>query len=329
MTCLSRGRPQGEPTSNNIDTILSDTGCVTVLDIALDLRFLSCAVLVAKHGSIRRAAGMLDLSQTTVSRRIQHLETRLGVTLFIRNRMGVRTTPAGERFIRDAAVGAKHLRRAVNDVRAAQNQSEGELRIGLMASLAGGLLSNLLEAYHSYFPKIDVILEEGGSQAIAAGIGTGRLDASFVPSDLQLAGYEAKRLWSEQVYAAIPNSNPLAENTFVEWKDLQEETFLVPAEFYGPEVEARIIRNLSYPGFRPKILVQDVGRENLLNLVGMGFGLSLATSSTLALPYPGVSFVPFGNGGEHVGISVVWASENVNPALSRLLELTNSLPTRP
>jgi DNA-binding transcriptional LysR family regulator len=82
-------------------------------DLALDLRQLKYAMLVAEHGSFRRAADAVNLSQSTITRRIQLLERRLGVPLFERSRSGTRLTYAGERFMFDAAVGARHLYDAV------------------------------------------------------------------------------------------------------------------------------------------------------------------------------------------------------------------------
>jgi DNA-binding transcriptional LysR family regulator len=89
-------------------------------DLALDLRYLRYAMLVAELGSFRRAADVLNLSQSTVSRRIQLLERRLGVPWFERSRSGTRLTYAGERFILDAAVGAGHLHQAASDLTLAQ-----------------------------------------------------------------------------------------------------------------------------------------------------------------------------------------------------------------
>ncbi|WP_296442302.1 LysR family transcriptional regulator [Rhizobium sp. 60-20] len=59
---------------------------------------------MADHGSFRRAAEALDLSQSTGSRRVQALERRLGTPIFIRDRCGVRLTHAGQRFLRDATI---------------------------------------------------------------------------------------------------------------------------------------------------------------------------------------------------------------------------------
>jgi len=79
---------------------------IAVPDLAFDLRYLKYAMLAAEHGSFRRAAEALNLSQSTISRRIQLLERRIGIPLFERARSGARPTTAGERFMREAAIGA-------------------------------------------------------------------------------------------------------------------------------------------------------------------------------------------------------------------------------
>ncbi|QVM85035.1 LysR family transcriptional regulator [Novosphingobium decolorationis] len=85
-------------------------------DLVFDLRYLKYAMAVARHGSFRRAADALGLSQSTVSRRVQLLERRLGVPIFERNRTGTHLTSAGERFIREAEFGAERLHQAAMEL---------------------------------------------------------------------------------------------------------------------------------------------------------------------------------------------------------------------
>src|SRR3546814_6860977 len=72
---------------------------------------------------------------------------------------------SGERFMREAAVGAGHLREAVNEIAATKRGDAGRLRIGLMTSLASGFLSELFDAYHRRFPDVEVKFEETTAQA--------------------------------------------------------------------------------------------------------------------------------------------------------------------
>jgi DNA-binding transcriptional LysR family regulator len=57
---------------------------------------------VARGGLVSRAAAELGLDPTTVSRRIQRLESSVGQTLLVRQRSGPRLTEAGRRLLADA-----------------------------------------------------------------------------------------------------------------------------------------------------------------------------------------------------------------------------------
>jgi len=66
------------------------------MDIDQNRTFLG----VAANGSFREAANRLHVTQSTVSTRIQRLETSyLGHTLFVRNRFGAALTLPGQRFL--------------------------------------------------------------------------------------------------------------------------------------------------------------------------------------------------------------------------------------
>ncbi|MGY3539781.1 DNA-binding transcriptional LysR family regulator [Bradyrhizobium sp. USDA 4515] len=293
-------------------------------DLALDLRHLRDAMLVAQHGSLRRAAEAADISQSTLSRRVQSLERRLGIVLFERTKTGCRPTLAGERFLRDAEFGAEHLRRVIGDIAFLRNGLVGELRIGVMASLAQGPLADLLAAFRERFANIEVRINEGTSQAHAVAVLNGQVDAAFIVGEPRLPGCDTRRLYEEALFAAVPASDALALRARLAWEDLRDETMLVMADGSGPEVEGIIVRQLSGLGFRPKIAVQYVGRDNLLNMVGKGYGSTLVVSSVLGTIYPGVRFMPV-EPAEIVTWSVVWRRNNPNPALKRLLELSATM----
>jgi DNA-binding transcriptional LysR family regulator len=71
--------------------------------MTVGLRHLQFVVVVAKHGSLRRAAKSLNIRQSTLSRAIRQLEIRLGLTVFIRSNTGVRLTLPGCQFLKAAS----------------------------------------------------------------------------------------------------------------------------------------------------------------------------------------------------------------------------------
>ncbi|MUZ65650.1 LysR family transcriptional regulator [Agrobacterium vitis] len=295
-------------------------------DLSLDLRYLKYALLVAEQGSFRRAADILQLSQSTLSRRVQMLERTLGVPLFERTRFGTRPTASGDRFMRTAAIGAEYLHHAVDQMVLARRGDEGELNLGLTGSLSSGFLGDLLKTYRRRFPKVAIKVEEATAQASAAGVLNGRLDAVFIPGNPRLPGCETRHLWDERILAVMQHEHPLASQPNISWRDLRNETFLIAADVHGPEVRELLVRRLSELGCDPRISIQRVGRENLMNMVGKGFGLTLIADSTIGASYPGVKILPV-SGREIVSSSVVWSVTNANPALKCLLELGVALST--
>jgi DNA-binding transcriptional LysR family regulator len=67
-----------------------------------ELRQLRYFVAVAETEHVGRAAEILGISQPPLSRQIQQLEARLGLTLFLRDKKRLRLTPAGQNFLTSA-----------------------------------------------------------------------------------------------------------------------------------------------------------------------------------------------------------------------------------
>src|SRR6516165_5846152 len=64
--------------------------------MAIELRLLHCALVLAEHKNFARAAKAVNVSQPTLSRNIQEIERRIETQLFERGAGGVIPTDAGE-----------------------------------------------------------------------------------------------------------------------------------------------------------------------------------------------------------------------------------------
>ena len=82
-----------------------------------------------------------------------------------------------------------------------------------------------------------------------------------------------------------------------------------------------LIKRLASLGRTPDIERHAVGREGLMNLVGLGVGISLVADHWRGVSYPNVVFVPVENGRERIPFSWLWRADNDNPALRRFVSL--------
>jgi DNA-binding transcriptional LysR family regulator len=294
-------------------------------DLALDLRFLRYAIVAAEQGSFRRAALALGVSQASVSRRVDLLEHRLGFNLFGRSPTGVVLTPAGERFISEAGRGLIHFDRAVQLAVSTNDGEVGTVHVAILASLNSGYLRDVLLRFRAKHPKIGVILHEATQQEIFHCLVLGNVDVSFATGVPKMPGCLAECLWAERVFVAMPSEHPLASREEIEWDDIRGEKFIVSAGGPGPEIHDYLVCRLAGLGFRPIVNIHQVGRESLLNLVALGYGLSLVSSSSLGGEVVGVALRPISGDRDILESSAVWSSRNTNPALQSLLAVARSL----
>jgi DNA-binding transcriptional LysR family regulator len=120
------------------------------------LRQLHYLTVAAQVGSFRRAAEMCQVDQSNISRALKQLEDHLGVKLFEQTRRGVQLTPAGEQFLAEVSPALEQLESARRSARAARRAESGLVRIGILTSLAGGFLRQLVQAYAERHPKVRI-----------------------------------------------------------------------------------------------------------------------------------------------------------------------------
>lgn len=283
----------------------------------MELRDLQTFVAVAEAGGFRRAAQHLSLDGSAVSRRVSVLEDELGVSLFERNRAGVRLTGAGRRFPTDTRLVISHLEAAVRTASAAGYAGEGMVKIGVVASVSSSFPNRLIRTFKADFPAVVLDIFEGSYGEHVAGILERTLDVAFVMDPSQPPGCEVEALWTEPILAALPTDDGRSVKGILDIQDMATDHFIVSRSAPGPHVHDFIVRRLASLGFTPRINQHRVGREGLMAMVGLGFGLSVICGSEASVIYPGVTFVPLA--GEVQPFSAIWSPDNDNPALRRFL----------
>lgn len=94
---------------------------------------LEIFTVTADCGSFSKAAERLYITHTAVIKQLNNLESRIGVRLLDRSNHGVRLTPAGEIFYKEAAELTRMSQEAVKRVRAAGRPERKVLRVGTSA----------------------------------------------------------------------------------------------------------------------------------------------------------------------------------------------------
>lgn len=135
--------------------------------------------------SFNRTAERLDLTQSTVSARVQSLETMLGRKLFTRSRAGTQPTPAGHR-LHDHARALRHQwNEARRSVQSTGNFSQS-LRIGIQHDLASSHIADWVAGFRNILPNAAFYIDLDFSNQMSVDLLAGELDMSilFTPKHL-------------------------------------------------------------------------------------------------------------------------------------------------
>ncbi|MFI6338745.1 LysR family transcriptional regulator [Streptomyces sp. NPDC050535] len=182
----------------------------------LETRELRYFLAVAEELHFGRAAERLGMSQPPLSRAIQQLERRIGVSLLERNRRGVSLTDAGEVLLHEGraaldatAAAARRTRRAGGADSPGAPRSR--LVLAVKAASSHELLQKLLDAYAAEPGAAEIEVLPCGMCEQEELLRDGRADVALMHAPYNsLAGFDSEELQTEGQIAVVPSGHPLA-----------------------------------------------------------------------------------------------------------------------
>lgn len=136
--------------------------------------------LIARLGSIRRAAMTLNVAPSSVSRVLRQLEEELGTPLFERVRQRLKLTSAGELLLYHARASLSELSRACTEIDELHGLHRGSVSVAIVESVSRGLMPSVLEEFWKRHPGITVDVKVMSSQQAMSSVGDGDSDLAVV-----------------------------------------------------------------------------------------------------------------------------------------------------
>ena len=116
---------------------------------------------LAATRSVRAAAEQLEVNPSTVSRRLEHFEERLGVQLFTRSRRGLTITPEGAEVIARVNEIASDLGNIEGRLIGQDQRLSGVVRVVIPEVIALSLLVKELPRFQALYPDIEISMVPG------------------------------------------------------------------------------------------------------------------------------------------------------------------------
>ncbi|HEX3768159.1 MAG TPA: LysR substrate-binding domain-containing protein [Puia sp.] len=167
----------------------------------MNIQQLEYIVAVDNHRHFAKASEKSFVTQPTLSAMIQKLEEEFSVRIFDRSKQPVIPTPKGQEIIsraRRVLAEVNELRNFVNDLKGG---TSGELRLGIIPTLAPYLLPLFLRSFREKNPDLKLFIKEMVTDEIIASLKSGELDMGLLSTPLNESGISEHKLFDEELYA--------------------------------------------------------------------------------------------------------------------------------
>jgi DNA-binding transcriptional LysR family regulator len=146
----------------------------------MEFRQIQYFICLFEEGTVTRAARRLNIVQPALSMQIAKLEEELGQQLFERTKQGMVPTSAARQMYRLYLPIMRDFSQARTQIMATDGEINGQVNIGLIASITEGVLAETLSAFSAKHPNIAVRVADGFSAIMSDWVAGGQIDAAII-----------------------------------------------------------------------------------------------------------------------------------------------------
>lgn len=270
------------------------------------IKQLQYLVALRQHGHFGRAAEASFVTQSTLSAGLRELETLLGVTLVERTRRVVRFTPLGQK-VADKAVRVLRECEELADIARAEGQPlHGELRMGVIPTIAPFLLPAILPRLRTQWPNLKLYLREETSQAACDALHRGLLDCVLLAMPYACGEVDKAILFDDQLFVAYPRGEaPLGAT--IDPGTIDEHRLLLLED--GHCLKDHALSACNRPELRAEAAIMGTSLHTLVQMVDNGLGLTFVPAMAInagILEGTGVDVRPLKSEHDFRRIALVW-----------------------
>lgn len=184
---------------------------------------LEYIVAVDTYRSFVAAAEKCFVTQPTLSMQIQKLEEALGVKIFDRSRQPVVPTEVGMKIIEQARVVLMESKKINEILQEKKGELEGELRVGVIPTVAPYLLPDVITAFLKKYPKVKLQIWEYTTERIVYELKQGILDCGILSTPLTDNNIVETPIFYETFVAYVSEKSNLYQKKILSTDDIGEE----------------------------------------------------------------------------------------------------------
>lgn len=284
------------------------------------LKQLQYLVALRDHEHFGKAAEACFVTQSTLSAGLRELESLLGLTLVERTRRVVRFTALGRRIADKAQIVLREAEELAEMARAAGKPLSGEMRMGVIPTIAPFLLPRILPKLREDWPDLRLFLREETSPAACESLQRGQVDCVLLALPYRCGEVDTAELFDDRLYVAFPEGhppNPPQQAT----PDMIDEGQLLLLED-GHCLKDHALAACNRPELRAEARMMGTSLHTLVQMVDNGLGMTMLPEMAIEagiLEHTGIVARPLDADHPARTIALVWRKNSPREKDFRLL----------
>ena len=242
------------------------------------IKQLQYLVALRQHGHFGKAAEACFVTQSTLSAGLRELETLLNITLVERTRRVVRFTALGEKIADKAIRVLRETEELAEMARSEGQPLHGELRMGVIPTIAPFLLPAMLPRLREEWPSLKLYLREETSQSACEALHRGQLDCVLLALPYACGDVDSELLFDDPLFVAFPRGEaPRGER--VDVSTIDENRMLLLED--GHCLKDHALAACNRPELRAHAAMLGTSLHTLVQMVDNGLGVTFVPSMAI------------------------------------------------
>jgi LysR family hydrogen peroxide-inducible transcriptional activator len=242
------------------------------------IKQLQYLVALREHGHFGKAADSCFVTQSTLSAGLRELEALLGVTLVERTRRVVRFTALGQKVADKAIRVLREAEELAEMARADGQPLHGELRMGVIPTIAPFLLPAMLPRLRGEWPSLKLYLREETSQAACEALHRGQLDCVLLALPYPCGEVDSAPLFDDRLFVAFPDGEA-PRGPSVEVEAIDENRMLLLED--GHCLKDHALAACNRPELRANAAMMGTSLHTLVQMVDNGLGVTFVPAMAI------------------------------------------------
>lgn len=257
----------------------------------IDFDGIQAFVVIAELGGFNKAAEHLHVTQTALTRRVQKLESYLGLKLLDRTTRYVELTAVGRDFLPQARAIVGEMTAAVGRLKDMSKHARGNFTLACVPTMAAEILPKLMREYANSYPHNRIRLLDATSYEVRDAVLNSQAELGIGIHGETHPDLDEVPLFDDPLMFFCRESNPLSAMKTVTWSDMSGADLIVVSNLTATRVFMDY--QLAKRGISLSGAYEVQHHATAISLVAAGVGCAILPASTFQEgDRPGVRRIP-------------------------------------